>query len=50
MYFSDLATAYKDNGEFDNAQRCVDEATMAIKATKETIYEAEVYRIKRTEL
>ena len=45
MYLSDLATAYKDKGQFDSAQRCVDEAIVAIKATKETIYEAEVYRI-----
>ena len=45
MYFSDLATAYQDNGQFDDAQRCIDEAIVAIKASKETIYEAEVYRI-----
>src|SRR5262249_15459846 len=45
MYFPDLATAYRDNGQFDDAQRCIDEAIVAIKATKETIYEAEVYRI-----
>ena len=45
MYFSDLATAYQDNGQFDDAQRCIDEAIVVIKATKETIYEAEVYRI-----
>ena len=35
MYFSDLATACKDNGQFDHAQR-IDEAVVAIKATKET--------------
>ena len=45
MYFSDLATVYQQNGQFDDAQRCIDEAIAAIKATKETIYEAEVYRI-----
>jgi hypothetical protein len=24
MYFSDLAIAYKDNGQFDDARRCID--------------------------
>jgi predicted ATPase len=28
-----------------DARRCIDEAIAAIKATKETIYEAEIYRI-----
>jgi len=45
MYLSDLATAYQDNGEFYRAQHCIDEAIMVVKATKETIYEAEIYRI-----
>ena len=35
MYYSDIATACKDNGQFDHAQR-IDEAVVAIKATKET--------------
>jgi tetratricopeptide (TPR) repeat protein len=46
MYLSDLATAYQDNGEFYRAQHCIDEAIMVVKATKETIYEAEIYRIR----
>jgi predicted ATPase len=45
IYLSDLAIAHTDNGQFDDARRCIDEALVAIKATKETIYEAEVYRI-----
>jgi predicted ATPase len=45
MYLSDLARAYTDSGRIDEARRCIDEAIVAIKTTKETIYEAEVYRI-----
>jgi tetratricopeptide (TPR) repeat protein len=45
MYLSDLARAYTDDGQIDDARRCIDEAIVAIKTTKETIYEAEVYRI-----
>jgi class 3 adenylate cyclase/predicted ATPase len=45
MYLSDLAIAHADSGQLDDAQRCIDEAIAAIKATKETIYEAEIHRI-----
>ena len=45
MYLSDLASAYTNNGRINDARRCIDEAIVAIKTTKETIYEAEVYRI-----
>jgi predicted ATPase len=39
-----LAIAYADNGQFDDAWRCIDEAMATIKITKETIFEAEVNR------
>jgi predicted ATPase len=45
MYLSDLAIAYSDNGQFEDAWRCIIEAMAAIKTTKQTIFEAEVNRI-----
>ena len=44
-YLSELAAAYADIGQFDNAWRCIDEATVAIETTKETWFEAETNRI-----
>ena len=32
-------------GKFVDAWRCIDEATRAVETTKETMFEAEVYRI-----
>jgi tetratricopeptide (TPR) repeat protein len=45
VFLIHLTTAYADDGQFDDAWRCVHEATVAIKTTKETIYEAEVNRV-----
>ena len=44
ILLSYLAIAYADNGQFDDAWRCIDEAMATIKTTKETIFEAEVNR------
>ena len=43
-FFSCLAWAYAELGQFDDAWRCVNEATTAIQITKEGWYEAEVHR------
>jgi predicted ATPase len=44
-YLSNLAAAYAEASQFDDAWRCVREATAALEATKETWCEAEVHRI-----
>jgi tetratricopeptide (TPR) repeat protein len=44
-YLSELAAAYADIGQFDDAWRCIDEAMVAIETTKETWFEAETNRI-----
>jgi predicted ATPase len=44
-YFSYLARAYADLGQFDDAWRCVGEAISTIETTKERWFEAEVNRI-----
>jgi len=44
-YLSNLAVAYAEASQFDDAWRCVREATAALEATKETWCEAEVHRI-----
>ena len=44
-YFSYLAIAYAQLGQFDDAWRCVDEAMTAVETTKERWCEAEVNRI-----
>ena len=41
-FFSCLAWAYAELGQFDDAWRCVNEATIAIQTTKEAWHEAEV--------
>ena len=43
-YQSYLAKAYEALGQFDDAWRCIGEAMMAVEATKETWFEAEVNR------
>ena len=43
-YLSHLAWAYADVGQFDDALRCLIEATNAIDTTGERWFEAEVYR------
>jgi class 3 adenylate cyclase/predicted ATPase len=44
LSFSNLARAYAELGKFDDAWRCVSEATTATEITKETFFEAEVHR------
>jgi class 3 adenylate cyclase/predicted ATPase len=44
LHLSILAKAHADLGQFDDAWRCIGEATTAIEATKETLFEAEVQR------
>jgi class 3 adenylate cyclase/predicted ATPase len=43
-WVSYLATAYADIGEFDDAWRCIAEATKTLQTTKEKWCEAEVHR------
>jgi predicted ATPase len=45
LYKSYLAEAHAELGKFVDAWRCVGEATRAVAKTKETMFEAEVYRI-----
>jgi class 3 adenylate cyclase/predicted ATPase len=45
LSFSYLAQAYAELGKFDDAWRCVGEATAAVETTKERLFEAEVHRI-----
>jgi predicted ATPase len=44
FYVSNLATAYEELGQFDDAWRCIGEATAAVETTKERWWEAEVHR------
>jgi predicted ATPase len=44
LNLSHLARAYAALGKFDDAWRCIGEAIMAMATTKETWWEAEVYR------
>jgi hypothetical protein len=45
LYESYLAKAHAELGKFVDAWRCIGEATRAAETTKETMFEAEVYRI-----
>jgi predicted ATPase len=45
LYESYLAKAHAELGKFIDAWRCIGEATRAVETTKETMFEAEVYRI-----
>ncbi len=45
LYLPNLARAYAELGQFDDAWRCIGEAMTAIEATRETWCEAEVNRI-----
>jgi class 3 adenylate cyclase/predicted ATPase len=45
VYLSYLTRAFAGLGQFDHAWRCVGEAVTAVRATKESWYEAEIYRI-----
>ena len=44
-WLSELAEAYADLRQFDDAWRCIGEATVAVEKTKERWWEAEVNRI-----
>jgi class 3 adenylate cyclase/predicted ATPase len=45
FWFSYLAQVYADLGQFDDAWRCIGEATAAIETTNERVWEAEVDRM-----
>ena len=45
LWFSYLARANAEIGQFDEARRCVGEAMIAVETTKETWYEAEANRV-----
>ena len=45
FWSSHLAIAHAQLGEFSEARRCIDEATTAVKNSKERWFEAEVHRI-----
>jgi class 3 adenylate cyclase/predicted ATPase len=45
IWLTDLAEAYADLGQHDDAWRCIGEATVTVERTKERWYEAEVNRI-----
>jgi predicted ATPase len=44
LYLAQLAKAYAEVGQFDDAWRCIGDAMAAIETTKETWFEAEVSR------
>jgi predicted ATPase len=44
-YLSNLAKAYAEIDQFDDACRCIDEAMTAVEASKERWCEAEVHRM-----
>ena len=44
LYLAQLAKAYAELGQFDDAWRCIRDAMAAIETTKETWFEAEVSR------
>jgi class 3 adenylate cyclase/predicted ATPase len=45
FYLSHLARAHAELGQFDDAWRCIGEATTAVESTKERWYEADVIRM-----
>jgi predicted ATPase len=45
QFLANLARAYADLGQLDDAWRCIGEATRAMQISKETWYEAEIDRI-----
>ena len=44
-HLSNLAKAYADVGQFDDARRCIGEAMTVVDTTKESWCEAEIHRI-----
>ena len=45
MRLAHLATAHANNGQFDDAWRCIDDAIMLIGKSKDRFNEPEVYRV-----
>ena len=45
LWVSHLARAYAELGKFDDAWRCIGEATTAVETTKEKWFEADIHRI-----
>jgi len=45
FYLSNLAGAYAELRQFDDAWRCIGEATTAVETTKEKCYEADIHRM-----
>jgi hypothetical protein len=45
LWLSYLASAYAELNQFDDARRCITEATAAAETTKETWCEADIHRI-----
>jgi class 3 adenylate cyclase/predicted ATPase len=45
LHLSNLAKAYAELGQFDDAWRCVGEAMTAVETTKERWYEADIHRV-----
>ena len=45
QHLSNLASAYAEVSQFDEAWRCISEAMTAVETTKESWYEAEVNRV-----
>ena len=45
LHLSYLARAYADLGQFEEAERCIEEAIATMDATKESWCEAELYRL-----
>ena len=44
-HLSNLAKAYAEFGQFEDAWRCLDEAMIAVETTKETWFAADVHRM-----
>jgi predicted ATPase len=44
-YLSNYAKAYLEIGQFEDARRCIDEAELTVRTTKENWCEAEIHRI-----
>ena len=44
-YLANLATAHAELGQFDDARRCIDQAIMAVGATKQKWWEADLHRV-----
>jgi predicted ATPase len=44
LRLSHLASAHADLGQFDDAWRCIGEATTAVETTRETWFEADLHR------